>query len=798
MGLSSSYPLLPTSQQYFVLVGQNVREIPYIIPFGHPVKSLNLQNNLIRNLPTGLLQLQTLILNDNSLNEINDEMKEALLSYESLQNLELAQNQLTKFDISIIPLETINISQNRLESLPTFSQNMQKASFDFNFIKKIDKSSKTLKSLSISLNLISEVDKSLKFDKLETLDLSMNRISSIENFSSIFPVIKSAIFSYNLLKQPPTSLSSSIVELDLSGNKITAFSEDIWHLTNLEKLDVSFNKLTELPKLPNSIKRLIANNNKIEKVEVSELPSLEFVTFSFNNLTSLPVYTDHLSKSLFCSHNHIKTISIELMVKSVEQLNLADNEITEIPIELFKLPRLSILNLVSNKITEIPDAIEQSNISSLFISQNPIKKLPKLPKSLDSLFASYCEIEDVSEIFTNCVRITKICLSGNKIKKFPLESISTFPCLQVLSLSQCDLDHFPSEFLLGKETICKVATLDLSYNGISLFPVRFSAPYLVDLDLSQNRIAAIPDISKFPLLKTIRLANNPISCHMSLLKNDDLNTLDVTNVGPAEIKVHKEIREVLTSVTSLQSPFRCMNLVESGYAQFTGQMNVNNESISVRDDFDFYLVCDGHEGSVTATTVANLLPSCFQTKHSFGIDFYESAFNFINDKLENEMQVNDGCSIVCAEISRETKEAIIAHIGDSCAITVTKDVKVKILTKPHLATVRKEFEKILKRGGRVVNKKINDKLPVSRGLGDFDIVGLNNVPEFSLVKLDIDDKFLILGSSGLFSALTNEEISKLVANCDSSWDAAYKLKNVSFERKPNENISVIVVPLNFN
>ena len=55
-----------------------------------------------------------------------------------------------------------------------------------------------------------------------------------------------------------------------------------------------------------------------------------------------------------------------------------------------------------------------------------------------------------------------------------------------------------------------------------------------------------------------------------------------------------------------------------------------------------------------------------------------------------------------------------------------------------------------------------------------------------------------MACSGLFLSVTNEEVARLIVNCTSAWDAAYRLKNLAFARKSIENISVIVVPLNIN
>ena len=130
----------------------------------------------------------------------------------------------------------------------------------------------------MSLNYIDNLDDSVVLDKLEFFDFSMNRLSVITDFSRHFPVVQNVNLSYNMLKEFPTSLSESIVELDISGNDIQLVPEDIVKLTNITTLDISFNKITKIPVLPSSLKYITANNNKITEIANSELPQL----FSMN------------------------------------------------------------------------------------------------------------------------------------------------------------------------------------------------------------------------------------------------------------------------------------------------------------------------------------------------------------------------------------------------------------------------------------------------------------------------------------------------------------------------------------
>lgn len=791
MGGSSSLPSLPNNQLYFVLVGQNAEQIPFIVPPGHPILSLNLQKNLIRILPPDLPQLKTLILSENSIEEINPEMKHAILSYPSLQSLDLARNQITEFEISIKSLQSLNIIQNRLQKMPELSENLITGAYDFNIIRILDQSSPVIQTLTLSLNYIDTVNSDLKFDKLITFDCSMNRIAKIDNFSTMFPSIKTTNLSFNKFTQFPSPLSQTLVEIDLSYNEIVTVPDEIEQLSNLQTINLSYNKITALPKLPSSLQSIFATNNKIVSIADAELPNLQCAVFSNNELPNLPKLTNHISPTLFFSHNHIQAITLEMMIRPVEQLNLADNEITEIPIELFSMPRLRILNLDSNKITSIPEEIVNSNISTLLISQNNICKLPIMPKSLLSLYASYCNIDDISECFNNCSYLNKLCLNGNPIKKFPVDV--NFLNLEVLCLSQCELELFPYSLLIFPELSNKIRTLDLSCNHITSVPEEFSAPNLTEFDLSHNQLNQLPDFVKFQRLTVLKLTSNPIHTNIQLLKNPFLDSVDLYSTKISRIEVVPTVREVLTQTHNLQKPFRRLVCTKTGYSQFLGMRKHCEDSILVRDDLHFYCICDGHNGSQTSTAVANLLPEIYEQPHEFSGDFAESTIQYVEDYLKSALNVSDGATIVCAEINYP--QIITSHLGDARAIIVSETGQAKTLTKDHKPTVRAEFEKIMHAGGRVSQGRTNGVLGISRALGDFEVVGLGRVPEITHVSVEENDKYIVMACDGLFNVLTNDEVAALVSGCNSATEAAYTLKNMAFACGTQDNISVIVIPL---
>jgi Leucine-rich repeat (LRR) protein len=94
---------------------------------------------------------------------------------------------------------------------------------------------------------------------------------------------------------------------NFKGNEYTYTSFDsISKYDNIVILECSNNRLTSLPKLPNSVKRLLCSYNQI--TSLPELyNSVEFITCYYNKLKILPELPNSLN--IYCKYNQfIKTI----------------------------------------------------------------------------------------------------------------------------------------------------------------------------------------------------------------------------------------------------------------------------------------------------------------------------------------------------------------------------------------------------------------------------------------------------------------------------------------------------------
>ena len=137
---------------------------------------------------------------------------------------------------------------------------------------------------------------------------------------------------------------TSLVELNLYGNKLTSVPAGIGQLTSLKELRLGGNKLTSVP------------------AEIGQLMSLKVLYLNCNKLTSLPAEIGQLTSlvRLDLEHNELTRVPAEIgQLTSLEWLDLGYNKLTSVPEEIWQLTSLEELHLGNNQLTSVPAAIRE-------------------------------------------------------------------------------------------------------------------------------------------------------------------------------------------------------------------------------------------------------------------------------------------------------------------------------------------------------------------------------------------------------------------------------------------------------
>jgi Leucine-rich repeat (LRR) protein len=194
-----------------------------------------------------------------------------------------------------------------------------------------------------------------KRENYETLDLShMNNNCFVE------------LFSHKSFAQIKNKLQHLFAEgCDLR------ILPDISPLEKLQTLDLSNNKLKQLPELPETLEELIVNDNELSRID-NDLPRLQ----RFNGVNNV---LTHINYSNSLERLHLKNNPIE-NIPHLSNLYFLDVSETKIK-KLYPLPKLRHLEMTNTEIQNIP---AMDSLEHLVCNDSKLESIDGL-KSLQSL-----------------------------------------------------------------------------------------------------------------------------------------------------------------------------------------------------------------------------------------------------------------------------------------------------------------------------------------------------------------------------------------------------------------------------
>ncbi|WP_335986287.1 leucine-rich repeat domain-containing protein [Glycomyces sp. MUSA5-2] len=262
--------------------------------------------------------------------------------------------------------------------------------------------------------------------------------------------------------------------LNLSGLGLSEVPQRIRLLTGLVKLDLGYNRITELPGF------------------IGEFHDLRNLILQGNELTDLPIQLGDLSRlSRLQLHSNRLTDVAEPLGRLVqlERLVLGGNQIESLPSCIQNFACLNFLDLYGNRLTELPPEIAAlRSLTDIDLGSNHLASIP--------------------EAIGECTGLTRINLSGNHLREIP-GTLGGLHSLTHLDLSANRLTALPDA--LGG--LALLTNLDLYGNELDVFPASvLRLRHLTHLDLSDNRLVQIPEaIGDLEDLVTLNLHGNRLT-----------------------------------------------------------------------------------------------------------------------------------------------------------------------------------------------------------------------------------------------------------------------------------------------
>ena len=299
-------------------------------------------------------------------------------------------------------------------------------------------------------------------------------------------------------------LNISKLTITVSKN-INLILDKLYKFTNLQKLYLSNNKLTEIKGLDNlvNLKILFLDNNQITEIK------------GLDNLVNLQV--------LYLYHNKLTVMKGLDNLVNLQVLDLYNNKLTEIK-GLDNLVNLQILNLYHNQITEIKGLDNLISLQELYLSTNKITETIGLNNlvNLQILNLYHNQITEIKGL-DNLISLRELYLSTNKITE--IKGLENLVNLQLLHLNNNKITE-----IIGLNNLINLKELYLYNNKITEIKGLDNLVNLQILNLRNNKITKIKGLNTIETLQELYLNSNQITeLPLSLCNLRNINNFNIIN-----------------------------------------------------------------------------------------------------------------------------------------------------------------------------------------------------------------------------------------------------------------------------
>lgn len=233
-----------------------------------------------------------------------------------------------------------------------------------------------------------------------------------------------------------------------------------------------------------------------------------------------------------------------------------------------------------------------------------------------------------------------------------------------------------------------------------------------------------------------------------------------------------------------------------------------------------FILLDGHKGSYVSDfckkNIMRLLTKHKETVETDSniVEYFKNIFNKLITELEDNLnqyslEHNSGSTITIVYLLQNY--IISTNLGNTKSLLIKKDFQFIELTEDHNPYIPLEKKRITKAHGSIINNKINNNIPTSRSLGDFQYKNqkhlknneqlVSNVPYILEHRKQNNEKYILIATNSIWENFTNQKIVDYISNSHNIYeifDIQKISKNIiehSFKIKNNENATIIMIKL---
>jgi len=389
-------------------------------------------------------------------------------------------------------------------------------------------------------------------------------------------------------------LLSSLKFLSLSGNEIHNFPKNIYNLTSLTHVNLSFNRIRNLKhagiEYLSNLLVLDLQNNLIEDIPESISKGCKFLRYidlSNNKIKSIPV-------SLF--HNLCYTLCY---------LNLSFNRLVgQLSSDIGELKVLKVLRLNGNHMDgDIPKRLSECiDLHELDLRGNRFGSLLSYDQDGAEILTETENNAQTMEVLSECKKLEVLLLDGNPIRWIgkisatenihheinadidPSNTVD-FPVLKKFSISNhLNVRNQKPMILHLSNTKGTLTELNISFCGLEILPKNFFTKLtgIERLILDGNRLHKLPNFS--PSVHQNENQNGPFKLRHLSLYNNQLKTLpdDIGKLIKLEyLDVRSNHLKTLPDSIWQCDSLRSINATSNRLEQFPLPFNDENDTASI-------------------------------------------------------------------------------------------------------------------------------------------------------------------------------------------------------------------------
>ena len=269
-----------------------------------------------------------------------------------------------------------------------------------------------------------------------------------------------------------------------------------------------------------------------------------------------------------------------------------------------------------------------------------------------------------------------------------------------------------------------------------------------------------------------------------------------------EVISKDELTEYYNNSSWCVSEYAYKEEANSNYREYMEDKGKSVDGFNNDNNNGIFCIFDGHGGREVSTflqkNIINYMKEVFIEDNSMENNFI-NLFNLIDEKFDTEFYSQIGSTACIVYITREKSKKCFycANIGDTRCVLINKSGAKRISYEDRTID-KKENERVKSAGGIIFGGRVYGQLMLTRAFGDSGLkkYGVICTPHIYKVELNLEDKYIIIASDGVWDALNENEIYNYSLIAKNSKELCDIIVEKSIKKGSMDNISCFVIKLN--